>query len=70
MYKTKYEAISAMNKVADLAKKLDVDFRCSEIGISILSGTPKFFRLNSTELKDAQKLIKERANVELQTKLM
>lgn len=71
LFKNKYMAVSAMNKVTDLANKLDVKYRCNpEIGITILNGPPKLFKLNKSELKKAQKLIKERANAELQTKLM
>lgn len=68
MFMNKYQATSAVNEVADLAKKLGVEFRSSPRGISILSGKPKFFGLD--ELEKAKRLIKQRANPELQTTLV
>lgn len=59
-----------MNNVVDVAKKLNIRFRCSMFGISILGKyETKFFRLTPEELEDAVKFIKEEADANLQTTL-
>lgn len=69
MFKTKYEAIAQMNKVANLAMKLNVDFRCSPNGISIIGSETKCFELTEEQLLQAREFVLKQADPSLQTVL-
>ena len=62
-----------MNECSQLAKTLNVKFRCSVFGISIIGNETKFFPLDSIYLdkgKECKKFIKESADPSLQTVLL
>lgn len=61
-----------MNSVVDIAKKLNIKFMCSDVGITIIGPNESRFFRNATqdELDKAVKYIKECANCELQTDLL
>lgn len=70
MFKTKSKRISAINQVACLAMKLNVNFRSSPYGISIIGDNEtKCFKATEEQLQEAHKFIYEQAEPSLQTVL-
>ena len=69
MFKNKYEATKALNKVIDLAISLNVKYIANhETGITIFENNkPKFFGLNQKEFDKACRYIKKVADPSLQT---
>lgn len=62
-----------MNSIVQFAKSLNVDFRCSQFGISILgNNTAKFFDINAIFIDDSdvKSYIKQCSHPSLQTKLI
>ena len=71
----KYKKVSKMNELCSLAKQLSVDFRCSQLGMSVLSENSedtKFLPLDYIYLNynECVKYIKSVAHPSLQTKFI
>lgn len=65
-----FKRVQVMNECIDLAKSLNIKFRASELGLSIIGSQTKFFPLESIYSdngKECKQFIKEEADPSLQT---